>query len=290
MKKIIISLFAVLLLISCKDSEDVLDYSQLDMSFIANRMDVGENTNILEIPVLLKGTRNDVPLEVSAELLSTDDTALAGTDFELIDKTITFNNCGKGYVRIKVINNAEVNDVAKCFTVTLTKLTNGVKTIQPSIKVYIINDDMKKIDITGDYTFTTQNFIDGTAFSSNAGAVQIVKDDIEPNKYYIKNLIIVNGTKVFPLNSIGDFYFVEKENGVYFMPTKQDIGDYGKGEGFIIGMNSSGYTVDTPIELKQWGNKIYFITEGFAGITVDANNKIIPYYLYKKLTLEKIIL
>lgn len=290
MKKIIISLLTVLSLISCKDSDAVLDYSQLDMGFVTNKIDVGENTNIIEIPVLLKGTQSDVPLEASAEISSTDDTALAGVDFELIDKTLTFNNCGKAYIHIKIIDNAEVSDIAKCFTITLNKLTNGLKSSQPSIKVYIINDDMKKIDITGNYTFTTQNFISGTAFSSNTGAVQIVKDDVDPNKYYIKNLIIVNGTNVFPLNSIGDFYFVEKANGVYSMPTRQDIGDYGKGEGFIIGMNSSGYTVDTPIELKQWGNKIYFITDGFAGITIDANNKIIPYYLYKKLTLEKIIL
>lgn len=288
MKKIIVSLFAVLLLISCKDSEAVLDYSQLDVSFVRTKMDVGEKSEILEIPILLSGVQNDVPLEVAVELSTTDDTALAGVDFELLDKTVTFDNCGKSVARIKIIDNNEFIDVAKCFTVNVKPTTSGVKANLSTTKVYIISDEMKKVDIVGSYTFSAEDFKSSTKYTSAVGGVKIERDATIPTKYYIRKLVLVNGTNVFPLTVATDLYFNENDKGLFFMPTRQDIGDYGKGNGFIMGMNSTGYTVDTPIELKQWGNKLYFVSDGFAGITLDAANKIIPYYLYKKLVLEKI--
>lgn len=278
----------MLLLISCKDSEVVVDYSQLNVSFVTTKMDVGENTKFLEIPIELKGVPNDMILEVNTELSTTDDTALTGVDFELLDKTLTFNNCGKMVARVRIIDNNVILNEPKCFNVNLKSITNGVKTVQSTIKIYIINDDAKSVDIIGNYTFKAEELINGARYSSAVGGVNIEKDAANPTKYYIRNLILENGKSIFPLTYADDLYFIEKTPGKYSMPSKQVIGDYGKGEGYFMKLNSAGYTLDEEIELKVIGNKLYFVGDGFAGATQDATKKIIPYYLYKRMILEKI--
>lgn len=287
MKKIIVSLLMLLFLFSCSESEQI-DYTNLSVGFVRDKMDVGENSKILEIPVTLSGCNNGVQVQVVVDVTSVDKTAVSGTDFELLDKQIAFNTCGNAIIRVKIINNEEVSDVTKDFSLVLKVATPSVQTKMSTVEVSIINDDVKKLVLEGHYTLTAQNFVSDEKVTSSVGGVEIVKDVATPGHYLLKNMVFVNGANVFPMTSVGDLYFEVDNAGLISMPVKQDIGDYGKGEGFTIGLNSEGYTSDAPISIIVSGNKLIFNSPGIGGITVDDANKLILYYAFKNVVLDKI--
>lgn len=291
MKYIIYNLWILMFLFACSESEQV-EYSKLSVGFQKSKIDVGENTGILEIPVVLSGCNMDMPLQVSVQVSATDGDAVAGVDYELMDTRLAFEVCGQTTLKVKIIDNEEVTNDIKTFTISLKADNPEVKSEISSIKVYIISDDVEKVTMAGHYTLTAQDFVEGTKLSSTPGGVEIVQDLDDSNKYYMKNMVLVNGDKVLPLTLAGDLYFVVGNDGSMSMPTQQKIGDYGAGEGFTIGLTSEGYTTADPIKIEKSGNRLLFKVDGFAGLFIDENagptDYPTIYYALKNIILEKV--
>lgn len=291
MKYIIYNLWILMFLFACSESEQV-EYSKLSVGFQKSKIDVGENTGILEIPVVLSGCNMDMPLQVSVQVSATDGDAVAGVDYELMDTRLAFEVCGQTTLKVKIIDNEEVTNDIKTFTISLKADNPEVKSEISSIKVYIISDDVEKITMAGHYTLTAQDFVEGTKLSSTPGGVEIVQDLDDSNKYYMKNMVLVAGDNVLPLTLAGDLYFVVGNDGNMSMPTQQKIGDYGAGEGFTIGLTSEGYTTADPIKIEKSGNRLLFKVDGFAGLFIDENagptDYPTIYYALKNIILEKV--
>ena len=287
MKYIIYNLWILMFLFACSESEQV-EYSKLSVGFQKSKIDVGENTGILEIPVVLSGANMDMPLQVSVQVSATDGDAVAGVDYELIDTQLAFEVCGQTTLKVRIMDNEEITDVIKTFTVNLKAETPEVKSGISSIKVYIISDDVEKVTMAGHYTLTAQSFLDDTQFSSTPGGVEIVQDLDDSNRYYMKNMVLVAGDNVLPLTLADDLYFIVGNDGSMSMPSQQKIGDYGAGEGFAIGLTSEGYTVTDPIKIEKSGNRLLFKVDGFAGLFIDDNDELTVYYALKNIILEKV--
>lgn len=291
MKYIIYNLWILIFLFACSESEQV-EYSKLSVGFQKNKIDVGENTGILEIPVVLSGCNMDMPLQVSVQVSATDGDAVAGVDYELMDTRLAFEVCGQTTLKVKIIDNEEVTNDIKTFMISLKADNPEVKSEISSIKVYIISDDVEKITMAGHYTLTAQDFVEGTKLSSTPGGVEIVQDLDDSNKYYMKNMVLVAGDNVLPLTMAGDLYFTVGNDGSMSMPTQQKIGDYGAGEGFTIGLTSEGYTTADPIKIEKSGNRLLFKVDGFAGLFIDENagptDYPTIYYALKNIILEKV--
>lgn len=285
MKRIIYHLWVVLFLFACNETEP-LDYSQLSVNFQKSKVDVGENTDVLEIPVVLSGYRDDQPLAVEVDITTTDGEAIAGTDYELIDRKLTFNSCGTSLLKVKIIDNEEITQQMKTFTINI-KANNNVQSQQSAVKVYIISEDVQKFTLAGQYTFTAENFIDGTKYSSAAGGVQIVQDQVDENKYYLRTLNLINGAQILPLTMGDDLYFTVDANGNMTMPMQQKIGDYGKGEGFIMNLKDDGNANIDPLKIERSGQKLYFTNGSLVGLSVGENDATSIYYALKNLILEK---
>lgn len=285
MKRIIYHLWVVLFLFACNETAP-LDYSQLSVNFQKSKVDVGENTDILEIPVVLSGYPDDQPLEVEVAINSTDGDAISGTDYDLIDNKLTFNSCGTALLKLKIIDNEEISRQMKTFTISL-KANNNVQSKQPTVKVYIISEDVQKFVLAGQYTFTAENFIDGAKYSSAAGGVQIVQDQVDENKYYLRTFSLINGDQILPLTMSDDLYFTVDINGNMTMPMQQKIGDYGKGEGFIMNLKEDGDANIDPLKIERSGQKLHFTNGSLVGLSVGENNATSIYYALKNLVLEK---
>lgn len=285
MKKMIYHLWVLIFLFACSESEK-LDYSSLSLDFSKNKIEVGENTKLLEIPVILSGCRNDIPLFVRAEVQATDRSAIAGVDYELISKEVTFDVCGTGKLLVRILDNKEITEGTQDFTIDLKIQTEGVQTSMGSVKVIIINDDVKEDGLSGFYTLTLQTFLDGTKFSSEVGGVEVVKDEDIPGMYYMRKLALINGDKAFPLTAGDDLYFTVDDNGNISLPANQNIGDYGEGNGVICSLTQEGNPVFEPMMIRQEGKKLIF-TAPLAGVTYSKEKELIPYYAFKNVVLEK---
>lgn len=285
MKKMIYHLWVLIFLFACSESEKI-DYSLLSMDFSKNKIEVGENTKLLEIPVVLSGYRNNMPLSVRAEVQATDHTAKAGTDYELISKEITFDACGIGKLLVRILDNKEVTEETKDFTIDLKIQTESVQTSMGSVSVIIINDDVEEAGLAGFYTLSLETFLDATKFSSEIGGVEVVEDENIPGVYYMRKLALLNGNQVFPLTSADDLYFTVDDNGNISLPANQNIGDYGEGAGVICSLTQAGDPVFEPITIRQEGKKL-ILTAPLAGVTYSENKELIPYYAFKNVVLEK---
>lgn len=287
MKYIIYNLWILMFLFACSESEQV-EYSKLSVGFQKSKIDVGENTGILEIPVVLSGANMDIPLQVSVQVSATDGDAVAGVDYELIDTHLAFEVCGQTTLKVKIIDNEEVTNDIKTFTISLKADNPEVKSEISSIKVYIISDDVEKVTMAGHYTLTVQSFFDDSQFSSLPGGVEIVQDLDDSNRYYMKNMVLVAGDNVLPLTLAGDLYFVVGNDGNISIPSQQKIGDYGAGEGFTIGLTSEGDPITDPIKIEKSGDRLLFKVDGFAGAFIDDNDEMGLYYALKNIILEKV--
>ncbi len=287
MKQIIYSLWILLFLVGCSESDKV-DYTTLTVDFQKSRIDVGENSGVLEIPVVLSGCRSDIPLNVSVQVTAEDHSGIAGVDYELLDSKLIFQGCGTATLRVRIIDNDQIEEGYKSFTIHLNPETAGVQTKIPVMKVDIISDDIQKFTIAGNYTFTAQNFIDDSRLSSTVGAVQIVADENSPGRYVMHNLVLTDGEKVLPLTRANSLYFTVDAAGKMMMPVEQGIGDYGKGDGFTIRLTDKGYTSVSPIEIQLSGNRLIFVTDGLAGIAIDDKDQLSVYYALKNIILEKV--
>ena len=287
MKYILYNLWILMFLFACSESEQV-EYSKLSVDFQKSKIDVGENTGILEIPVVLSGCRVDMPLQVSVQVSATDGEAVAGIDYELMDTRLSFDVCGKTTLKVKIIDNKEITDVVKTFTVNIKAENKDISSSIPSVKVYVISDDVEKVTMEGHYTLTAQDFQNDNQLSSASGGVEIVQDLDDSNKYYLRNMALVSGDKVLPLTMADDLYFIVDNNGNMSMPSQQKIGDYGSGEGIAIGLTSEGYTTIDPIKIEKSGNRLLFMGGGLAGIFVDEEDELTIYYALKNIILEKV--
>lgn len=274
-------------LFACSESEQV-EYSKLSVGFQKSKIDVGENTGILEIPVVLSGANMDMPLQVSVQVSATDGDAVAGVDYELIDTQLAFEVCGQTTLKVRIMDNEEITDVVKTFTVNLKAETPEVKSGISSIKVYIISDDVEKVTMGGHYTLTAQDFVEGTKLSSTPGGVEIVQDLDDSNKYYMRNMVLVNGDKVLPLTMGGDLYFTVDNSGNMAIPSQLKIGNYGDGEAFAVGLTTEGYFTEDPIKIEKKDNRLLIMGGGLAGIFIDDKDDLSIYYALKNIILEKV--
>lgn len=288
MKYILYNLWILLFLFACSESEQV-EYSKLSVDFQKSKIDVGENTGILDIPVVLSGCNVNMPLKVLVAVSATDGEAVAGVDYELIDTKLEFDICGKTMLRVKIIDNEEITDEVKTFTVSIKAESPEVNSTISSVKVYIISDDVKKVTMAGHYTLTALDFLSETPLSSEPGGVEVVQDPDNSNKYYLRNMVFVNGNNVLPLTLAGDLYFVVDGNGGMSMPSQQHIGDYGYGEGIILGLTSEGYFTIDPIKIEKSGERLLFAVGGLAGVYLgETEDDQALYYALKNIVLEKV--
>lgn len=288
MKYILYNLWILLFLFACSESEQV-EYSKLSVDFQKSKIDVGENTGILDIPVVLSGCNVNMPLKVLVAVSATDGEAVAGVDYELIDTKLEFDICGKTMLRVKIIDNEEITDEVKTFTVSIKAESPEVNSAISSVKVYIISDDVKKVTMAGHYTLTALDFLSETPLSSEPGGVEVVQDPDNSNKYYLRNMVFVNGNNVLPLTLAGDLYFVVDGNGGMSMPSQQHIGDYGYGEGIILGLTSEGYFTIDPIKIEKSGERLLFAVGGLAGVYLgETEDDQALYYALKNIVLEKV--
>lgn len=288
MKYILYNLWILLFLFACSESEQV-EYSKLSVDFQKSKIDVGENTGILDIPVVLSGCNVNMPLKVLVAVSATDGEAVAGVDYELIDTKLEFDICGKTMLRVKIIDNEEITDEVKTFTVSIKAESPEVNSTISSVKVYIISDDVKKVTMAGHYTLTALDFLSETPLSSEPGGVEVVQDPDNSNKYYLRNMVFVNGNNVLPLTLAGDLYFVVDGNGGMSMPSQQHIGDYGYGEGIILGLTSEGYFTIDPIKIEKSGKRLLFAVGGLAGVYLgETEDDQALYYALKNIVLEKV--
>lgn len=288
MKYILYNLWILLFLFACSESEQV-EYSKLSVDFQKSKIDVGENTGILDIPVVLSGCNVNMPLKVLVAVSATDGEAVAGVDYELIDTKLEFDICGKTMLRVKIIDNEEITDEVKTFTVSIKAESPEVNSTISSVKVYIISDDVKKVTMAGHYTLTALDFLSETPLSSEPGGVEVVQDPDNSNKYYLRNMVFVNGNNVLPLTLAGDLYFVVDGNGGISMPSQQHIGDYGYGEGIILGLTSEGYFTIDPIKIEKSGERLLFAVGGLAGVYLgETEDDQALYYALKNIVLEKV--
>lgn len=288
MKYILYNLWILLFLFACSESEQV-EYSKLSVDFQKSKIDVGENTGILDIPVVLSGCNVNMPLKVLVAVSATDGEAVAGVDYELIDTKLEFDICGKTMLRVKIIDNEEITDEIKTFTVSIKADSPEVNSTISSVKVYIISDDVKKVTMAGHYTLTALDFLSETPLSSEPGGVEVVQDPDNSNKYYLRNMVFVNGNNVLPLTLASDLYFVVDGNGGMSMPSQQHIGDYGYGEGIILGLTSEGYFTIDPIKIEKSGERLLFAVGGLAGVYLgETEDDQALYYALKNIVLEKV--
>lgn len=288
MKYILYNLWILLFLFACSESEQV-EYSKLSVDFQKSKIDVGENTGILDIPVVLSGCNVNMPLKVLVAVSATDGEAVAGVDYELIDTKLEFDICGKTMLRVKIIDNEEITDEIKTFTVSIKADSPEVNSTISSVKVYIISDDVKKVTMAGHYTLTALDFLSETPLSSEPGGVEVVQDPDNSNKYYLRNMVFVNGNNVLPLTLAGDLFFVVDGNGGMSMPSQQHIGDYGYGEGIILGLTSEGYFTIDPIKIEKSGERLLFAVGGLAGVYLgETEDEQALYYALKNIVLEKV--
>lgn len=288
MKYILYNLWILLFLFACSESEQV-EYSKLSVDFQKSKIDVGENTGILDIPVVLSGCNVNMPLKVLVAVSATDGEAVAGVDYELIDTKLEFDICGKTMLRVKIIDNEEITDEVKTFTVSIKAESPEVNSTISSVKVYIISDDVKKVTMAGHYTLTALDFLSDTPLSSEPGGVEVVQDPDNSNKYYLRNMVFVNGNNVLPLTLAGDLHFVVDGNGGMSMPSQQHIGDYGYGEGIILGLTSEGYFTIDPIKIEKSGERLLFAVGGLAGVYLgETEDDQALYYALKNIVLEKV--
>lgn len=288
MKYILYNLWILLFLFACSESEQV-EYSKLSVDFQKSKIDVGENTGILDIPIVLSGCNVNMPLKVLVAVSATDGEAVAGVDYELIDTKLEFDICGKTMLRVKIIDNEEITDEVKTFTVSIKAESPEVNSTISSVKVYIISDDVKKVTMAGHYTLTALDFLSETPLSSEPGGVEVVQDPDNSNKYYLRNMVFVNGNNVLPLTLAGDLYFVVDGNGGMSMPSQQHIGDYGYGEGIILGLTSEGYFTIDPIKIEKSGERLLFAVGGLAGVYLgETEDDQALYYALKNIVLEKV--
>ena len=250
MKYIIYNLWILMFLFACSESEQV-EYSKLSVGFQKSKVDVGENTGILEIPVVLSGCNMDMPLQVSVQVSATDGDAVAGVDYELIDTRLAFEVCGQAMLNI-------------------------------------ISDDVEKVTMAGHYTLTAQDFVEGTKLSSTPDGVEIVQDLDDSNKYYMRNMVLVNGDKVLPLTMGGDLYFTVDNSGNMAIPSQLKIGNYGDGEAFAVGLTTDGYFTEDPIKIEKKDNRLLIMGGGLAGIFIDDKDDLSIYYALKNIILEKV--
>lgn len=289
MKQIIYTLWILLFLSGCSDSEGV-DYAALRVDFARSSVDVGENSGLLELPVVLSGARKDLPLSVSVNFETTDGSAVAGVDYELLDKKLTFDRCGTSLLRIRMIDNKEITEKKKEFTVVLKSETPEVQSVVSTAKVYIISDDMKPFELAGKYTFTAKDFKTGELYKTAPGAVEIVQDAEHPKRYRLHGMTLVNGDKMLPLSKTDPLYIEVDENGNIQMPVMQKIGKYDdKKEGFTICITPEGYAEETPIRIRvSGGKKLVFMKDALAGFTLGKNKKPVFYYVLRDIVLEKV--
>ena len=290
MKNILYKIWILLFLFACSESEQV-EYSKLSVDFQKSKIDVGENTGILEIPVVLSGCRTDIPLQVTVHISATDGEAIEGIDYQLMDTKLAFNACGKSSLKVKIIDNENITKDVKTFTVSLKSENPEIASQISDIKVYIISDDFEYISpLVGKYTLTAQEFGGKEKYASAPGGVEVVQDLDNANKFYLRNMILVNGSNVLPLTMAGDLYFIVDGNGKMMMPMEQNIGDYeGLGNGITLGLKSDGYASTDPIKIELKDNRLIFQKEiGLIGVTLDGEEIIGFYYALGNIVLEKV--
>lgn len=271
-----------------KSNESVTD---LSIGFMKSKVDVGENSGILDIPIMLSGARKDMALDVDVTIKTKNGTAIEGVDYKLKSDKLKMNRVGEYLVTIEILDNEVLDKVDRTFSVEITSVTSKHEFIKKiaELTVYIVNDDVPQFDYTGSYTMTAISAFDPkVSFTSAAGGVSIVKDATDPMKYHFENLAFVDGNKVFPLtrSTKARLYFTVT-NGIASMPMEQNIGNYGIGDGVILSLNETMNVSTAPVVIKEVGGKLTLNVYAIAGIYTDKDGKMSAYYAYRNVILVK---
>lgn len=289
--KILFLSIIIPMLWACDDDGDKQN-NPLTVGFIKNKVDVGENTKLLSIPIQLKGRRAGSPVEVVVTMKSEGGTAKEGIDYRLLSSRVQFSNVGEATVDIEIVDNDEIISEIKTFRVYIESVI-GAEKVMGEVDVFIVNDDTESeagVNLEGSYTYKARSFYDNTIlFSSKPGAVLIERDKTDPTKYYIRNFFLESPDGVLPMTMKNDLYFNVRENGI-FMSAMQRIGDFGYGECAFIGITRDGLPVIDELELllEDRGN-LAFKIYGIGGFVLEDDQITdFPMYLLEQAILEKV--
>ncbi len=243
MKKLIYIMYLLLFsfaFVSCDDNEDVLP-TDLTVGFLKSRLDVGENSGLLEIPLVVKGARADVALDLVANFTAKDGSAVSSVDYELVSKSLTLTSAGSYVVQVKIMDNNEVPPKGgdyKNFTISLASVVGNAKTKISEIEISIVENDLNK-----KYTLKAYDLDEKADVASVVGSISI-EEDGSGYRIVNGNYLDKTGYQMF-LSSIGDILIEADANGNLFIPTGQNLGsfgmeEFGYGEAMIITLDAEG--------------------------------------------------
>ncbi|MCK5908259.1 MAG: hypothetical protein KAG37_11730 [Flavobacteriales bacterium] len=187
MKKILISLFAGLLLMSSCEKRDLTISTDVKfVEFDASSFSIKENsTELLKIPVYLTTADKGLKTEVTFDIYGIgDNKAIEGVDYTLVDpnkKYIINGTVVYDTILIKLIDNSVI-DRDKMLQIDIKTADNGVKIglDRPSAIVTIIDDEHPLAQFFGEYTVTAKSYYNGdVSWVSQIVAVPGKSDELD---------------------------------------------------------------------------------------------------------------
>lgn len=287
-RSILISLTVLSLLFACSDDEDI-DLGRLQLGFAKSGIEAGENAGILKVPLMLEGISEYNTVDVFADVVAVDGSAKNNSDYKFTPQTVRMNRAGQYLIEVEILDNDRLETMDRTFKIRLERATDGVAKKITEIEVAIIDDDLPATTIEGHYTLLASDFVKGgTPWSSEKGKVLIEKDPLTPGKYWMRNLELISEDGILLLTLEDGMYFNVDDAGNASLPFMQGVGDYGGGEGVIVGLEGSDGQVsgeDIPLVVTNYG--IQFNIDGIAAIVVSDRGIENIYYALRNVILKK---
>lgn len=287
-RSILISFSMLSLLFACSEEED-MDMGRLQLGFAKSGIEAGENAGILKVPLMLEGISEYNTVDVFAEVVAVDGSAKNNSDYKFTPQTVKMNRSGQYMIEVEILDNEKLETMKRSFKIRLEGATDGVVKKITEIEVSIIDDDLPATTIEGHYTLMASDFVKGgTTWSSEKGKVVIEKDPLTPGKYWMRNLELISDDGILLLTLEDGMYFQVDDAGNASIPFMQGVGDYGGGEGVIVGLEGTdGQVSGEDIPLMVTNYSIQFNIDGIAAIVVSDRGIEYIYYALRNVILKK---
>lgn len=273
---------------SCEQDDD-FNLGDMQVGFVKAGIDVGENAGKLQIPLLVEGIPESAVIDLSAEIQAKDGTAKNNIDYKFTTQTVKIDRAGQYLIEVEILNNETIEAKNKSFTLNLSQVTAGVTKKITEIEINIIDEDLPAITIAGNYTLMASDFVrGGDPWSGEKGKVTVEEDPSTPGKYWMRDLELVSDDGILFLTMEDGLYFILDEEGHASIPFMQNVGDYGNGDGVIVGLEGEeGLISEADIPLTINSSSIYFNIDGIAAIVASDEGIESIYYALRNVILKK---
>lgn len=272
--QILYGLLFAFLLAACSSDEGV-ELNNVTIGFKRVALTVAENTQELDIPVLLEGVSKNANIDVTATIKAVDGTALQGKDYTLEIPEIRFNRSGENKLKLIILDNGEVS-ADRMFKLQISAVSAG-RTAIKEIVITIVEDDVPVVNVKeGNYKFEGT---DENGESCSASGIKLVRDSDTPNKYWLRNFLDGN-----------DVYFMVYGMNDIVMPV-QKVDDSGvENEAMLVKINEDGtFDFTTPLHLSLDIDGVLYFNERMASMLLQLreDGSYGFYYMYTKGKLVK---